>query len=304
MRDLRDTGAGSDVRIAVDARALLGEGPTWLPQQQQLWYCDIPARRLYRHDPAGGTLAHWEFHAEVGSFAPLRSGTFLLALRDGLWHFDPAGDRRDLLVAAPYDTGSERFNDGKCDPAGRFWVGSIDEPRRGVASLYCFAGGRLERRAGGVKVSNGLAWSPDGTTMYWSDTPTGAVSAFDFDLVSGTMSRQREFARFAPPEEGRAPGGWPDGAAIDAEGCYWVAMFGGGRVLRLSPAGELLRDVRLPALCPTMPCFGGADLRTVYVTTASVRRSAEELERYPDSGCVFSFRVDVPGLPVDFAAPL
>ena len=162
----------ADVRVAIAAHSMLGEGPAWLPDQQCLWYCDIPARRLHRFDPASGELMHWEFHTDLGSFAPLRSGAFLVALRDGLWQFDPATDRREQLVEAPYDIGDERFNDGKCDAGGRFWVGSMDEPRRpGLASLYCFDRGRLERRQGDITISNGLAWSPDGRTMYWSDNP-------------------------------------------------------------------------------------------------------------------------------------
>ena len=297
--------AAAEVRVAIDRPALLGEGPAWHPGQQALWYCDIPARRLHRFHPASGAMAEWEFHTDVGSFAPMPDGRFVVALRDGLWCFDPASDERTRLAVAPYDMSEERFNDGKCDPAGRFWVGSMDEPRRpGRASLFCFEGGRLERRQGGVTISNGLAWSPDARTMYWTDTTAHTVWAFDFDVASGAMSGRRVFAQFPPrPAAGLAGyGGRPDGAAVDAEGCYWVAMFEGGRVLRLSPQGETIAEVRMPARCPTMPCFGGADLKTVFVTSASLNRSADDPAEFPRPGCTFSFRVDAPGLPVDFAA--
>jgi sugar lactone lactonase YvrE len=142
--------------------------------------------------------------------------------------------------------------------------------------------------------------------MYWTDTTAHTVWAFDYDLATGAMRRRRVFARFPPkPAAGLdGYGGRPDGAAVDAEGCYWVAMYEGGRVLRFSPGGELLREVRVPALCPTMPCFGGPSLQTVYVTSASIKRSAEELARLPHSGGVFAFDVDVPGLPTACAAAL
>jgi sugar lactone lactonase YvrE len=293
-----------DVRVAIDTPALLGESPVWHPEQQALWYCDIPARRMIRFHPASGAMAHWDFHCDVGSFAPTRGGAFVVALRDGIWRFDPASDARSQLAVAPYDMSEERFNDGKCDPVGRFWVGSIDEPRRpGRAGLWCFRDGILERRQSGITISNGLAWSPDSRTMYWADTAAHTVWAFDFEPLSGAMTGRRVFAQFAPKPENGLVGyrGRPDGAAVDAEGCYWVAMYEGARVLRFSPVGELLAEARVPARCPTMPCFGGDDLKTVYVTSASFARPAGESAEYPNAGCTFAFRVDVPGLPVRFA---
>jgi sugar lactone lactonase YvrE len=297
--------SGHDVRVVVDSPALLGESPVWHPDQQALWYCDIPARRLHRFDPASSATARWEFHTDIGSFAPARDGRFLVALRDGLWRFDPASDERSQLAVAPYDMSEERFNDGKCDPLGRFWVGSMDEPRRPAqAGLWCFSDGVLERRQVGIAISNGLAWSPDARTMYWSDTAAHTVWAFDYEPLSGAMTGRRVFAQFAAKPAAGLTGyfGRPDGAAVDAEGCYWVAMYEGARVLRLSPAGEIVAEVRVPARCPTMPCFGDADLKTVYVTSASLNRPAEERTEFPHAGCTFSFRVDVPGLPVRFAA--
>ncbi len=295
-----------EVEVAIAEPARLGEGPVWHAGEQALWYCDIPARRLNRFDPASGAHSHWDFHTDLGSFAPTRDGRFLLALRDGLWRFDPATDERVRLAPAPYDLAEERFNDGKCDPAGRFWVGSMDEPRRpGRAGLWCFDGGALTRRQSGITISNGLAWSPDGRTMYWADTAAHTVWAFDYAAAGGAMTNRRVFAQFpAKPAAGLdGYGGRPDGAAVDAEGCYWVAMYEGGRVLRLSPAGATIAEVPMPARCPTMPCFGGADLKTVYVTSASRDRPEEERAEFPHPGCTFSFRVDVPGVPVPLAAP-
>lgn len=294
-----------DVRVAVSVRALLGESPVWHPRQQVLYYCDIPGKRLNRFDSSNGELNGWDFDTEPASIAPRVDGTLLLAMRDGIFTFDPATGQRKKLVSAPYDQSKERFNDGKADPQGRFWVGTVYEPRDPpLAALYCHSGGVLERRVGDITVSNGLAWSPNGRTMYWSDTKAHEIYAFDFDPASGELSRRRVFAKFPVKDANQdlsTYGGRPDGAAVDAEGCYWVAMFEGRRLLRLSPAGELLREVWLPAQCATMPCFGGADLKTLYITTAYDKRPADELAWQPHAGCVFSLKVDVPGLPVHMA---
>jgi sugar lactone lactonase YvrE len=258
---------------------------------------------LNRSGAAGGDLTQWRFDCEPSSCAPLLDGALLIALRDGLWRFDPATGQRSLLAAAPYDGTRERFNDGKCDPQGRFWVGTLYEPREPpLAALYCYQQGRLQRRAEGITTSNGLAWSPDGRTMYWSDTRSHTVYAFDFESATGAMSHRRVFARFPekePGQDGSSYGGRPDGAAVDAEGCYWVAMFEGQRLLRLAPTGECVRELRLPVRCPTMPCFGGPDLKTMYITTAREKRPQAELAEQPWAGCVLSVRVDVPGLPVN-----
>jgi sugar lactone lactonase YvrE len=283
----------------------LGESPMWVAEQGALWWCDIPGRRLNRWHPASGQHQQWAFDTDVGCCAPLLGGDVLLGMRDGLWRFDSVSGRRTPLAEPPYDPATERFNDGKADPQGRFWVGTIYEPRKpALAALYRLAHGALERVAGDITVSNGLAWSPDGRTMYWSDTTAHSIYAFDFDGTDGSLSRRRTFASFpGKPADGNiaAYGGRPDGAAVDIEGAYWVAMFEGRRLLRLAPDGSLLQSVPLPVRCPTMPCFGGPDLRTLFITTARQNRPEAELAAEPDAGCVLSMRVDVPGLPVNFA---
>ncbi|MDE2276418.1 MAG: SMP-30/gluconolactonase/LRE family protein [Burkholderiales bacterium] len=284
--------------------SLLGESPFWHPDEAALYWCDIPGRALHRYSPAAGVHRQWSLESEPGCCAPLPGGRLLLAMRDGLFGFDPASGRRERLAGAPYDGAQERFNDGKADPQGRLWVGTIYEPRQPPnAALYRWAAGRLDRIAGGITVSNGLAFSPDGRTMYWADTSAHRVYAFDFDGSDGSLSRRRVHAEFAPRQPGQALadyGGRPDGAAVDAEGCYWVAMYEGQRLLRLAPDGRLLRELPLPVRCPTMPCFGGPDLRTLFITTARNHRPAEELAAQPLAGRVLSLRVDVPGLPVHF----
>ena len=285
--------------------SLLGESPLWHPTEQTLYWCDIPGHKLNRFDPARGQHRHWDFDTDVGCCAPLQDGGLLLALRSGLMRFDPVTGESTPLAGAPYDTAQERFNDGKADPQGRFWVGTIYESRKPPrAALYRFDGGQLDRMAGDVTVSNGLAWSLDARTMYWADTAAHAVYAFDFDPAGGALSSRRIFVQF-PPRAADQPlagyGGRPDGAAVDSDGGYWLAMYEGARLLRFASDGTLTREIALPVRCPTMPCFGGPDLRTLYVTTARENRPADELAREPLAGCVLELRVDVPGLPANFA---
>ncbi len=197
------------------------------------------------------------------------------------------------LADAPYDPAHHRFNDGRCDAQGRFWAGTMNERRDAPTGVLVKvdSAGRLEIMLGNMTISNGLAWSPDGHTMYHADTPTRTISAYDFDPAAGTPSNGRVFARFDGETER------PDGAAVDREGCYWTTFYRGGKVVRLSSAGAVLAEYPLAAQCPTMCAFGGDDLQTLYVTTARQNRDAGELARLPQSGGIFAMRVDVPGLP-------
>ncbi|MBX3621539.1 MAG: SMP-30/gluconolactonase/LRE family protein [Rhizobacter sp.] len=288
----------------IDAPAsLLGESPLWHPAEQVLYWTDIPGRQVHRFDPASSQHQRWSFDTEVGSLAPMRDGGLLLARRDGLWRFDPHTGRSQVLANAPYDTAHERFNDGKCDPQGRFWAGTIYEPRDpALAAIYRFGADGLQRMAGDITTGNGLGWSPDSRTLYYSDTKAHTIYAHDFDPASGSLGPRRVFARF-PLKEAEQDlnvyGGRPDGAAVDAEGCYWSAMFEGQRLLRLSPEGAVLREIRLPVRCATMPCFGGRDLKTLYITTSREKRSPAELEAQPLAGRVLRLQVEVPGLPAN-----
>ena len=286
------------------APSLLGESPLWHPAEQVLYWCDIPGQQLNRFDPASGAHREWAFDTDVGCCAPLHDGGLLLALRSGLVRFDTATGKSTSLAKAPYDTAVERFNDGKADARGRFWVGTIHEPREPRAALYRFASQRLDRMASDITVSNGLAWSADARTMYWADTQVHAVYAMDYDIGDGSLSRRRVFAQFPFKSAGQpleTYGGRPDGAAMDAEGHYWLAMFEGARVLRIAPDGSVDREIALPVRCPTMPCFGGHDLKTLYITTSREKRPADELAREPLAGCVLQLRVDVAGLPANCA---
>ncbi|MDO8449530.1 MAG: SMP-30/gluconolactonase/LRE family protein [Rhodoferax sp.] len=293
----------------------LGESPFWHPQEQMLYWVDIPGKKIMRTCGATGPTESWLMTAphalEPGCIAPARQGGLVIALRDGIYRARTWGSALQLLVPFAHDTTTTRFNDGKCDPCGRFWVGTMYEPRdarkAALFSIDCRQGGRpqVELKADNAITANGLAWSPDRKTVYWSDTPNHIIRAWDWDETSNVMSAPRVFHQFpAKPQDwqyGMAGyGGRPDGAAVDVQGNYFVAMYEGRRLLKLSPAGDILADIPTPAQCPTMPCFGDDDLRTLYLTTARHKRSAAELADMPLSGCVFSMRMDVPGLPVNF----
>lgn len=292
----------SDFQI-FESVAQVGESPVWHPQELALYYCDIPGQRLCRLDPVTGDFQDWTFDSEVACCALIGTGELLLALRSGLWRFNPAtNERQALITPPPYDPDIERFNDGKCDPQGRFWIGTLYEPRKpALAALYRFHHGDLTRMAEGVTNSNGLAWSPDGRTMYWSDTTSHTIFALDFDEHTGQIGSRRVFAQFPAKEADQSLstyGGRPDGGAVDAEGCYWAAMFEGARLVRISPQGKVLQDLKLPVQCPTMPCFGGVDLKTLFITTARKGRSAEELSAQPHAGKILALTVEVPGAPI------
>ena len=280
----------------------LGESPLWHPDEQVLYWVDIPGHQLNRWQPAEAVHTQWPLAAEPGCCAALLGGGLLLAMRDGLWRFDVLTGQRSKLAEPPYDPAGQRFNDGKADAQGRFWVGTIDDQRLPRAGLFRLAGGHLTQLADGITVSNGLAFSPDGRTLWWADTKAHVLYAFDLDPAEGSLSRQRVLAQFALRAEGQplaCYGGRPDGAAMDAEGACWVAMFEGQRLLRLAPDGSTLAELPLPVRCPTMPCFGGPDLKTLYITTARENRPTDELAAQPLAGYVLQLRVDVPGLPAN-----
>lgn len=290
----------------VSAPCQTGESPFWHPEAQCLYWCDVPAHRLFRLDPATGASRHWDFESEVSACAPILGGGVMLAMRDGLWRFDPEGFRLHRVAKPPYNPAEQRFNDGKADPAGRFWVGTLHDARENKAALYCFDRGQraLVERASGMANVNGLAWSPDGRTLYWADTKAHTVYAADHDPATGELSRRRVFHAFAPRTPAQpieAYGGRPDGAAVDTEGCYWVSMYEGAQLVRLSPLGEAIGRLSLPVRCPTMPCFGGHDLKTLFIATARAHRPADELAEMPLSGCLLSVAVQVAGLPVNYA---
>jgi len=290
----------------------LGESPFWHPQEQSLYWVDISGKQLLRMQ--AGALQTWNMPSEPGCIAPARSGGLVIALRHGIFRALQWGGALTRIATLPYDTGTVRANDGKCDALGRFWVGTVDETKtQHAAALYTVdareagAAPHITQELGGALTGNGMGFSPDNTVAYWADTPQHRVYAWDFDLQSNTLRAHREFAQFEPKPAGwqfsdSNYGGRPDGAAVDVKGNYWVAMYEGARLCQFAPDGRMLAQYAAPSQCPTMPCFGGADLQTLYLTTVRHGRSDAELARYPDSGCVFAMRAPLPGLPVNLFA--
>ena len=273
----------------------LGECPLWHPLESALYWIDISGHAVHRLDPATGAHRQWTMPSEPGCIAWCASGGLIVALRSGLALLDTDSASITRLADAPYDVTKARFNDGRCDAAGRLWVGTIYEPRdRPLASLYCVEHGTVRDSAKPVTVSNGVAFSPDNRVLYHADTAAHRIMAYDFDADTGHVGEGRCFKQFSTDRSVNY-GGRPDGAAVDSEGAYWCGMYEGGRILQLSPAGAVVREISLPLRCPTMVAFGGEDLRTLYITSVRQNRSGSELAQYPLSGCVLALPVDVPG---------
>ncbi len=281
------------VDLILDAGALLGESPRWSTAESRLYWVDIEGRKIHRTNPATGEDEVMQLDEQVGCIAPRAGGGLVAALQDGCALIDAWGAAlRPFGPPALADKPDQRFNDGCVDAAGRLWVGSLTNDKANpAATLYRLdPDGTLTEIFGGLTTSNGAAFSPDGRTFYHADTPTHAIRSYDVDPATGTLGEGRIFHQF---ELGN---GRPDGAAVDAEGCYWSALWDGWRVVRLSPSGELLQTVEMPVQRPTMIAFGGPDLKTAFVTSAGKNLTDEERAAQPHAGGAFAFHVDVPGL--------
>ncbi|WP_189522228.1 MULTISPECIES: SMP-30/gluconolactonase/LRE family protein [unclassified Mesorhizobium] len=277
----------------------LGECPVWDVEQQVLYWVDITERILHRYDPARDHVKTWKTPFEFGSIALRKDGHSIIAgTRDGFAIFDLDSGEYEHFAHLEQQLPENRMNDGKCDPMGRFWCGSIHEVsdpsrRLPVASVYRVDADRTVTRVrSGIKTSNGFAWSADGRTMYFTDTPTLNILAFDYDLQSGSIANERVFAS-VPRGHGR-----PDGATVDIEGCLWSAHFAGSRVTRYSPSGEVLLTLDIPAQNVTSCTFGGANMSTLFITTAREDMTEEDLRRQPLSGNVFAYDAGVAGVPM------
>lgn len=283
---------------------LVGECPLWHPVEYALYWVDIDGFSVHRVHPASGKYSKWKMASEPSAIALAADG-LLVATRMGFVHLNTTTGAITGMATSPFDTATTRFNDGRVDALGRFWVGTLYEPRTSPsAGMYVLECGTVRRAwEGGMTVSNGLAFSPDSTTMYHADTTSHRIDCYAYDLARGTVGARTPFKSFPSDKKAAGYGGRPDGAAVDAEGAYWVAMYEGGRILRFSPDGELLREVQVPFRCPTMVAFGGADLQTLYITSASAGRSAEEKAQYPHTGKVLCLPVDVTGREEPFYKP-
>jgi sugar lactone lactonase YvrE len=282
-----------DIELVLDAGAELGEAPTWDAATRLLIWVDITRGLVHRFDPETGRDGAIEVGRPVGAAVPTTSGRLALATENGFSLSDPLTGQTDLVAAAEADLPETTMNDGRCDPAGRFWAGTKDnEGRRPLASLYRLdADHRLTRVLMGVTISNGLGWSPDQGTMYYIDSPTHRIDMFDFDPESGSVSRRRRLVDL--PEAW----GLPDGMTVDEEGSLWVAFWGGSAVRRFAPDGRVTSTVEMPVSQVTSCAFGGKDLSDLYVTSARIGLTGAELREQPSAGGLFRLRPGVRGLP-------
>ncbi|WP_332847685.1 SMP-30/gluconolactonase/LRE family protein [Massilia sp. S19_KUP03_FR1] len=286
-----------NIEVFHDQTMQVGECPLWHPHELVLYWVDIDGFAVHRKDPGSGAHRQYAMDSEPCALAIHATGGLVVARRDGFVHLDTASGAVTQIAAAPYDTATTRFNDGRVDPAGRFWVGTRYEPGdQPVAEMFVLERGKVQRAwSGNMTNSNGLAFAPGGDAMYHADTTSHRIDRYDFDALAGKACHVLRFQQFDTDKQSANYGGRPDGAAVDSEGAYWCAMFEGARLLRFSAAGKLLQEVALPVQCPTMIAFGADDLRTLYITSASHKRPQAEKARLPLTGQVLALRVDVPG---------
>jgi L-arabinonolactonase len=281
--------------LVLEARDGVGEGPVWDGARSCLWWVDIEGRRLHSYEPDGGRHVAVATPGRVGSFALRKDGGLVAAMEHALGLLDPATGAFSALAEPEADRVGNRFNDGRCDRRGRFLAGSmsLDQSWPGGALWRLDPDRRVAEVASGVTIANGLAWSPDGRTMWWADSVTARIWRFAYDLDTGQAFDRRLWLQH-PPD---GPLGLPDGAAMDSEGCYWSARYLGGRVIRFTPDGRVDCEIFLPCRRVTMCAFGGADLRTLYITTARDGADAGELSAEPLAGGLFAADAGVAGLP-------
>lgn len=273
--------------LLLDAKATLGEGPAWDVKTQTLYWVDILEKRIY-----AGTELLAQLDDFIGCLAPRKNGNLILGKRASFVDFEPASSRQTVL-ASLNESATNRVNDGKCDPAGRFLAGSMDmnekDPR---GSLYSFDGKNTSRLLSGITISNGLAWSSDYKTLYYIDTPTREVKAFDYEVSTGQLANPRTAIHVHKSL------GWPDGMTSDTDGNLWIAMWGGAQVTKWNPgSGKLLGQVSTSALHTSSCVFGGRDMNELYITSARKNMSEADLKKYPLSGGLFKVVTNIMGMP-------
>ncbi|MEW6027984.1 MAG: SMP-30/gluconolactonase/LRE family protein [Chloroflexota bacterium] len=277
--------------LLLDAQAILGEGPAWDEKNQTLYWVDILGRRVHAwKDGDDNFLQLDEF---VGCVAPRREGGLVAALHASFWTLDLVAGKQALLASVT-ELATNRFNDGKCDPAGRLLAGTMDmNEKASSGNLYSLEAGKQPRKLlNNIRISNGLAWSPDHRIFYYIDTPTRQVRAFDYDLDTGNIANPRVVIE-VPAEMG-----WPDGMTSDLEGNLWIALWGGSRVSKWDPlTGRKEAEIRIPAPHVSSCVFGGPRRDILFVTTARVGLDESALAKYPLSGGMFQIQTQTEGMP-------
>lgn len=290
-------GAGSAIealRVAIPAADLIGESPVWSVREQALYWVDVEGKCVQRFAPGANARARWTMPEPTGSIGLRCAGGLIAATRTGFVALDTANGDITPITDPEADLPGNRFNDGKVDRAGRFWAGTknLANNAEGTGSVYRLDADRTAHRVtGGISCTNGIAWSPDNRTMYLCDTWVRRIYRFAFDLSLGTAHSRSLFAELAPEA------GYPDGLTIDAEGFIWNAHYDGWRITRYAPDGRIDRVLQMPVQQVTSLTFGGTDLATLYVTSASMRLSDAQRKSQPLAGHVFAFEPGATGLP-------
>ncbi len=287
----------NNMELVVDSKSDLGEGAIWNYKTEELFWIDINGKILNIYNPKTGNNKEMFTGQMIGTVVPCATGSVLVALKDGIYSLDPFTGTKKLIVNPEADFPNNRFNDGKCDPSGRFWVGTMsmnDEMEAGA--LYRLdSDSSIHKMIENVSISNGIAWSPDTTKMYYIDTPTQKVMAYDYDNETGEITNPKVAVDVSPDL------GSPDGMTIDADGNLWIALWGGSAVGCWNPeTGELVKKIDVPAKNVTSCAFGDKDLGTLYITTARTNTSEEELRKYPKAGGVFKTNPGVKGVKAFF----
>jgi sugar lactone lactonase YvrE len=277
------------VEVVADVGAVLGEGPQWVARDEAMWWVDIKGRKLFRLKD--GELSQWNTPMRLGSIIPRDGGGFIAGTDQGIAAVEPEAGRFEILFNPEADRATNRFNDAKVDRGGQLWLGTMDDEQVQASGAFYRLAADLSctRVDDGYRITNGPAFSPDGKTVYVNDTALQRtfVCAVEED---GSLANKRVFRQWAEGE------GHPDGITVDAEGCLWIAFWGAWCVRRVSPDGEVLREVRLPVSQPTAPAFGGPRLDRIYVTSARGGLSEEDLAMQPNAGALLMFEPGVVGL--------
>lgn len=280
-----------EVTQVLHCQNILGEGPLWHPTESALYWVDITGKKIHRYFPASSQTEVFEVPRMVSALGLRQSGGFICAAEDGFHFWTPDGNRFEQIQDPEKGKQGARFNDGKVDRAGRFWAGSMT-PQGTSSALYRLnADLSVHRMVSDITISNGIGWSPDNQTMYYVDSNRLVIYAFDFDLRTGGISRQRDFIKF------EADFGVPDGLTVDSEGIIWCAVYDGWKVVCIDPQGNIIEEIRMPVARPSSIAFGGQHLDELYITSIAEGLSSEEKAQQPMAGDLFMVKPGVRGLP-------
>ena len=283
--------------LILDAKATLGEGAIWNHKEKMLYWIDIEEGILHKFNPVSAEDMQFNLNKRIGTVVPSEKSGLLVALEDGIYHYDLKTDSISFIVNPAENSFEIRFNDGKCDPAGRLWAGTMSlTGKKKAGALYCLNNnGDIENKIDSVSISNGIVWSLDNKNMYYIDTPTGKVKEYNYDKPTGEISFSRD-AVVIPTDMGH-----PDGMTIDSKGNLWIALWGGSAVACWNPnSGELIYKIDVPVLNVTSCAFGGENLETLFITTASRGIRQDEIGNYPYRGGLFKADPGIKGVPAYF----